>query len=408
MLSSSNLKYKQHTIIYLIFYKIDPITNANIYKIDISQNIDFMIINKYYLTGRLLYQRVIENSCNNIMNEIINIFTSKYKTNNKYDSTSFEGDYNDMINTINDIIKNNFKNGHIMNNKFTHISNIPLVSPKSQKYTIYKNTNSIEEDLLEKNLTNQGFERKQSIPYDENIIPTILKQPVNDSIFIESTLAIKSIEKNSKESPENIKKYVDCLSLQRIKDNHIKIGNCLQNIDDTLFDIWNNLNNDSYKICMSSPSWLWYKMIPNSYNIADLKYWATVDNPEKVFNIIESDIIRSVNKIGDNISPYNLTMISYKHFKHFHIYTNNRWYYYDTITNKWDEDMNKMNITQSLISNISIIFERYTNYDNIVKMYSDKLFIDEVLNIAANIFFNKNNYSNEYISYNLISHNNLP
>jgi len=228
----------------------------------------------------------------------------------------------------------------------------------------------------------------------------------NDDLGIK--IVIKTIEKNAKESIENIKKYIDCLSYDRIVSNNITIGHCLQNIDDNLYDIWNSLNNNTYVTCMSSPSWIWNKMQPNVYNIGYLKYWATIDNPEKVFNIIENDIIRSISKVGDNISPYNLAMVSYKHFKHFHIYTNDKWYYYDIITNKWEEDINRMNIMQSLISNISIIFEKYTNYDNIVQMYNDPLFIDEVLNIAAKIFFNKNNYSSEYIANNLIRHKLLP
>jgi hypothetical protein len=362
-----------------------------------------MIRYKYYKVGELIYQRVIENKIN-AGDDIMNLIRKKYKS---YDDTletsCFYGNYNDMIKTINFIIDNNYSNKR----------NISLISPKSTKYIIKKSVDTI-------NTTNT-IHTLNTIDSMENKTISILQRPTplitnisddnntydnNDDLGIK--IVIKTIEKNAKESIENIKKYIDCLSYDRIVSNNITIGHCLQNIDDNLYDIWNSLNNNTYVTCMSSPSWIWNKMQPNVYNIGYLKYWATIDNPEKVFNIIENDIIRSISKVGDNISPYNLAMVSYKHFKYFHIYTNDKWYYYDIITNKWEEDINRMNIMQSLISNISIIFEKYTNYDNIVQMYNDPLFIDEVLNIAAKIFFNKNNYSSEYIANNLIRHKLLP
>jgi hypothetical protein len=379
--------YSNHIIIYLILYKID--NNKNIYKLGTSTSSNIMP--KYNKAAILLYQRIVQNNFNKC--SMFNYFKNKYI--NRFDiaQSCYEGNFNDMINTINQLIEGIYKNGYIMNDNFAKKSsekppitnNIPLISPKRQ-YVISNKNNEI--------IT-------PTIPV---IIPKILQRETEPI----TKPTIKSIERNSKETIDNIKKYIDCLSPQRIKENYIIIGNCLQNIDDELYDTWYNLNINSYNTCMTSPSLLWYKMTPNTYNIADLKYWAVIDNAEKVFNIIENDIIRAINKISDHITPYNMAMIAYKHFKHFHIYTNNEWYYYDTITNKWDIDKNKMNITQSLISNISIIFERYTNYDNIIKMYNDKLFVDEVLSISANIFFNKNNYLPEYITNNLISHKSLP
>ena len=133
-----------------------------------------------------------------------------------------------------------------------------------------------------------------------------------------------------------------------------------------------------------------------------------LDNMDKLFNIIEHDIMRAVNTIGTNITPYNMTMISHRHFKHFHIYTNNKWYYYDVQSLKWEIDIENLNINQSLIRNIILIFEKYTNYENIIQMYNDDLFMNEILRIASQLFFNKNNFSSEYLKNTMIDYNNLP
>jgi hypothetical protein len=103
-----------------------------------------------------------------------------------------------------------------------------------------------------------------------------------------------------------------------------------------------------------------------------------------------------------------MTMITHRHFKHYHIYSNDKWYFYDVESFKWIIDVDNLNITQSLIGHILIILEKYTNYSNIIKMYNDASFIKEILNNASKIFFNKNNFTKEYLMKNMIDYNNLP
>jgi hypothetical protein len=379
-MSHDNIYFTNHIIIYLMLYKIDTNTNNNIYKVGKTVKHNFM--NQFPPNSVLLFQRVIENkgdACNNILYNFRNIYTMR----NDIGSACFEGDYNNMIKLINSTIDDIFSKLPIMNNNFdintpsinNPPKNIPLISPKN----ILSRKSMIDE--LERNRIK---------------------------------LAIKSVETNSTESADNITKYLNCLTKERIINDYINIGNCLNNIDNDLFDIWTNLtpsieNNNPFTI---SPRWdlniKWEKMQKNKYNIADLKLWAMLDNIDKTYAIIEKDIIRSINRIGNNITPYNMTMITYKHFKHYHIYSNNRWYFYDVESFKWIIDIDNLNITQSLIGHILIILEKYTEYSNIIKLYNDPLFIKEILDNASKIFFNKNNFTEGYLIKNMIDYKSLP
>jgi hypothetical protein len=374
-MSQYNTNLTNHIIIYLILYSVDNNTNNNIYKIGKTNKKDFSI--RLPSKCILLYQRVIENrgdTCNAILYEMKSIF----KMRNDVSNNCFEGDFNNMIKLINHTIDDIFNKLPNMSTNFNisnNNKNIPIVTPK---HILRRNTNTDIDDIETKQLT------------------------------------IRSIEQNSKESMKNINKYISCLSNQRILNEYIRIGNCLHNIDNDLFELWSNLtplieNNNPLII---SPRWdlhiKWSKMSKNKYNIADLKLWSMLDNMDKLFNIIEHDIMRAVNTIGTNITPYNMTMISHRHFKHFHIYTNNKWYYYDVQSLKWEIDIENLNINQSLIRNIILIFEKYTNYENIIQMYNDDLFMNEILTIASQLFFNKNNFSSEYLKNTMIDYNNLP
>ena len=380
-MSQENNYLKNHIIIYLIQYKIDFNKKTPIYKVGKTIKPEFM--SKFSNNCILLYQRIIENKCD-LCNNILYNFKNIYTMRNDIGNGCFEGDFNNMIKLINSMIDEYFSSKispPIMDNNFIikvseqSPQNILLVSPKN---IIKQNTNI---DKIE-------------------------------NIRVQS--AVRMIEKHSKEGIENIKKYVKCLSKERINNEYDNIGNCLNNIDYELFELWSNLipqieTNNPFTI---SPRWnlniKWERMSLKKYNIANLKLWAMFDNMEQVFNIIENDIIRSISKVGCNITPYNMTMISYKHFKHFHIYTNNKWYYYDVQSYKWEEDIDNLNIKQSLIGNVLIIFERYTNYEKIIKMYNDSVIIENILKDASTIFFNKNNYSKEYLMENMIDYNNLP
>jgi hypothetical protein len=381
-MSQNNIYFKNHISIYLILYKIDTNTDTNIYKVGKTNKSDFM--NQYTNDCILLYQRIIENK-GDTCNTILLNFKNTYKVRNDIGNYCFEGDFNSMIRLINSTIDNIFSKLPIMRSDFNidrqlinnYPKNIPLISPK-------------------------------------NILSRTPKPTIDELNKNRIQLGIKLVESSSKETIDSITKYLKCLTKERIINDYIKIGNCLNNIDNDLFDIWSNLiphieNNNPFTI---SPRWdlniKWDKMPKNKYNIADLKLWAILDNIDNCYDIIEKDIIRAINRIGNNITPYNMTMITHRHFKHYHIYSNDKWYFYDVESFKWIIDVDNLNITQSLIGHILIILEKYTNYSNIIKMYNDASFIKEILNNASKIFFNKNNFTKEYLMKNMIDYNNLP
>jgi hypothetical protein len=332
-------------IIYVVSYD----TEKNIYKVGSTVKQNF--IDSYPPNTKIIYMNEIKNRGSpniHILNKLKNKFTPRYDIGRGY----FEGNSNDIIKTIN----------YVINYLTSERINVPMVTTK---YKDYNNCNS-------------------------------------------TLLAIKSIEKYSKDDNKNISKYLECFSKDRIDYNYITIGHCLKNIDDNLFDLWKNLNNNSFNVLMTSSLYYWNKIPVNSYNIATIKLWALLDNSEKCFKIIHDNIIINIIKYKNIITPYNMALITYPHFKHFHIYTNNKWYYYDIINYRWELDVDNLNIRQSLIGNIILIIENKPEYNNILELYYNDEFIDELLKVGSNIFFNKNLFSKEYLCNTMIDYHNLP
>lgn len=93
--------------IYLLQLQKSVKAKENIYKIGMTKQNNLKRFHQYPKGSILLFQTICKN-CNNMERKIINIFKNKFTRRKDFGNEYFEGDYNTMIDIINQTVKQEF------------------------------------------------------------------------------------------------------------------------------------------------------------------------------------------------------------------------------------------------------------------------------------------------------------
>jgi hypothetical protein len=288
----------QPNYIYLIYEREFINSNKNIYKIGKTKQLNSKRFNQYPKGSILLFQLICQD-CDKMENILVDIFKNKYKQRKDIGTEYFEGDGNDMINTIYlnilndnkficlnmqmiDIINCNDKGDNVIENK-TNISDDEL---KSQGNVITENKTNfsdVEEDLYIEMVEINTYEEYMDLSKIYKIIITNKKThegylKYKNSVWVKLHNKKLSIEIDDVEglegyiNNENNSSY-NCVKIIKpeIKimthDNMRKIYATYKNIDTQCIIS----NNDFINLPISSR--FKYELINNcEYKIIDVKY----------------------------------------------------------------------------------------------------------------------------------------
>ena len=127
--SEKNIDLQSSTnYIYLLQEREFIKTKEDVYKIGMTKKENYKRFNQYPKGSVLLFQFIC-NNCNDIEKKIINIFIESFKQRKDIGTEYFEGDYNNMIDIIYFIIKDENKKIYIHNEiKYTEDKNENIIN----------------------------------------------------------------------------------------------------------------------------------------------------------------------------------------------------------------------------------------------------------------------------------------
>lgn len=132
--SEKNIDLQSSTnYIYLLQEREFIKTKEDVYKIGMTKKENYKRFNQYPKGSVLLFQFIC-NNCNDIEKKIINIFIESFKQRKDIGTEYFEGDYNNMIDIIYFIIKDENKKIYIHNEiKYTEDKNENIINNKDNE-----------------------------------------------------------------------------------------------------------------------------------------------------------------------------------------------------------------------------------------------------------------------------------
>jgi len=161
----------------------------------------------------------------------------------------------------------------------------------------------------------------------------------------------------------------DCLSVERANDytQWIELGWVCRNIDNNLFDVWDEFSKkgDTYKEGECEKLWCSFK--ETNKKIGTLRYWAKNDNIAKYNKVMSNNIASYIDmSLGSDGSHFDIAKVISIYFKDKIVYDSKTkcWYTINNY-NVWEEE--KEFLSFNIICSVDICklyMERCTYYDN--------------------------------------------
>ena len=338
--------------------KSNPKTNSDGYTIKEGIHIIFPSI----IGDKLVFKEFFKQlSDKKEVNDILNLFTSK-PTN---DSTK--------------IFDTNVSRWFIYGS--TKPNDVPYKVTK-----VYNYLTEIENSLSDRELLDLFYLTKEytkNIEYKKGIDKVLIKKDIVSSKcdYMSSLDCIETSYEHSDEEEQEIsneiqnvlkkdfiktiEKYVlRCLSEDRYNDYElwIKLGMCLKNIGNELFDVWNKFSkrSDSYESrndCLKK--WESFgEHCNNPLTIKSLRYWAELDNINEYNKIKEEDAVKLIDKcVKEGGAHDDVAKVVHIMFKDQFVCADiksNIWYSYDGT--KWNKCSQGYKLQMQLPQRIKIIF----------------------------------------------------
>jgi len=224
------------------------------------------------------------------------------------------------------------------------VKNVPELLPFDEADIFQCSASYIEADFEDWNVKVEAMENKhKKIIKNNDKILDILKYSDIETCNIAKELVLK------------------CLSLDRcnIYTDWLNLGFCLYNIDDSLFDVWDEYSKkgDTYKAGECEK--LWSNMKKSSIGIGSLKYWAKKDNDIAYYEIVFNSNHKYVmDAVGTDGSHYDVAKVCYNYFKGKLYYdtTSKCYYSVNDNTNIWKKDGEGLVVSHYLSTTICELF----------------------------------------------------
>jgi P4 family phage/plasmid primase-like protien len=176
------------------------------------------------------------------------------------------------------------------------------------------------------------------------------------------------------ENLEYVKNVVECLGKERAEDRNewMRVGWCLRNIDDRLLEDWDKFSQLSEKYKAGECERHWNYMREGGLGIGSLVMWARKDNPEKFQEIQDRDLdalIRS-SRSGTHHDIAKVVHFLYRYDYACASYKQNVWY--EFVDHKWKECDSGHSLRSKLSKDVSTIYYRYAAKYNALAANTDE------------------------------------
>jgi len=174
-----------------------------------------------------------------------------------------------------------------------------------------------------------------------------------------------------KKERELVRKYVECLSVDRATNFHtwIQVGWCLHNLhnkDESLLGLWKTFSKKAAgyeSTCELECKEKWDEMHNEGLGMGSLKMWAKKDNIDEYHKVLGGDIQGHIFKACKNAKGtcYDVALVLYIMYKDEHICVSNKdniWFYYDKELHRWIRDDKGIALKRKISTELYVQFSK--------------------------------------------------